>query len=116
MSDNKLLVDGEFWEEAAGLAEDMVEAGADEEKALNAIADFLDTIIPMNVIIPGPIGEAAEILDGPFIRKGVEEIFAFLKSLFHVDPEKKAARKAKRAEKKNERKAKRAARKAAKEI
>lgn len=109
------VYDGEFWDDAAALVEDLVESGANEEKALDAVASFLDGLLPLDVIVPGPAGKVAELADGPIIRKGVEEIFDWLKELVKVDPEKKAARKAKRAERRAARKAKREARRAEKE-
>ena len=110
MSDKKLVLndkDKEFVASVLDLADDVLDADGDEDKVLEAVADFVDTALPFNVIIPGPIGDIVEELDGPIILEGVENLAAFFKKLFKVDPEKKAARKAKRKARREERKARR---------
>lgn len=93
----------ELAEEVTGLAEDLIEAGADETKTIGAIAGFLDHLIPMDVLVPGPAGVAAEAVDGP----AIEWLLTRMRDLLRVDPEKQAARQARR---KARREARRAAR------
>lgn len=99
MEKKLVLKDPEFVHEVVGLVDDLVSAGADEDKALDAVANFVDTVLPFDVFVPGAAGDALEAADGPVIRKGLEELVAFLKKLFQADPEKKAARQAARAKK-----------------
>jgi hypothetical protein len=94
-----------LWEEAKDLAEDLVDAGGDEEQVIEAIAEFLDSIIPLDKLIPGLPGIILEESDDDFF----EMALTALRDLFKVDPEKREARRARRAEKKAARKAKRAA-------
>jgi hypothetical protein len=97
------------WEEAQDLTEELADAGADQEKAAHAVADFLDAILPLDKIIPGELGKLAEKADGPLF----EEIVEALAKLFKVDPEKQAARRARRKERQAARRDRRAKRKAA---
>lgn len=101
----------EVWEEAKDLTEELAEAGADEDKAAHAVADFLDAILPLDKLIPGELGQVAEEADGPIF----EEIVEALIKLFKVDPEKKAERQGKRRERQAARRERRAERKAEKE-
>ena len=93
----------EVFEEAKDLAVELSDAGADEDKTINAIADFLDAIIPLNAIIPGPLGQLAEEADGIFFDKLVRGIA----EAFKIDPEKQAARREKRKERKQKRQSRR---------
>ena len=96
------------WEEAKDLTEELGDAGADEEKAAHAVADFLDAIIPLDKVIPGELGRLAEEADGPVF----EAIVGALVKLFKVDPEKRAERRAKRKERQAARKERREQRRA----
>ena len=98
----------EVWEEAKDLTEELVEAGSDEDKAVKAVANFLDAILPLDKLIPGELGDIAEDADGMIF----EEIVAGLAKLFKVDPVKQAERRARRKEKQSTRRAKRIAKKA----
>jgi hypothetical protein len=98
----------EVWEEAKDLTEELVEAGSDEDKAVKAVADFLDAILPLDKLIPGELGDIAEDADGMIF----EEIVARLAKLVKVDPAKQAERRARRKEKQSTRRAKRIAKKA----
>ena len=97
------------WTEAQDLTEELAEAGADQEKAAHAVADFLDAVLPLDKIIPGELGKLAEKADGPLF----DEIVEALAKLFKVDPEKQAARRARRKERQAARRERRAKRKAA---
>lgn len=76
------------------LAENLVASGLEEDKAVRAVATFLDAIVPLDVLIPGPAGVVAEELDGAAFERAVQA----LTDLFKVDPEKRAARQAERTE------------------
>ena len=101
----------EVWEEAKDLTEELVDAGADEEKVAHAVADFLDAIIPLDKVIPGELGKLAEEADGPIFEAIVEALI----KLFKVDPEKRAERRARRKERQGKRKERRTERKAERE-
>lgn len=101
----------EVWEEAKDLTEELVDAGSDEDKAVAAVADFLDAILPLDKLIPGELGDIAEEADGMIF----EEIVGGLAQLFKVDPEKRAERKARRKKRREARQERRAERKAEKE-
>lgn len=96
-----LLVDDtrEFASQVIELADDIVEAKGNEDKILDAVASFLDTALPFDLLIPGAVGQAVELADGPVVHEALETLADFLKKLFHADPEKKAARQAKRRKK-----------------
>ena len=68
------------WTEARDLADDLAEAGGDEEEAARAIIRFVDAIIPLDVLLPGPLGRMIEFADGPVIERLVEMLVAALKS------------------------------------
>lgn len=100
-----------LWEEATDLAESLVDAGSDEDAVIASVAEFLDSVIPLDQIVPGLPGVFLESADEDFF----EMILSALKKLFEVDPEKKAERKARRAERKAARLLRRAERKAARQ-
>jgi hypothetical protein len=97
----------EVWEEAKDLTEELADSGADEDRVVHAVADFLDAILPLDKLVPGELGEIAEQADGPIF----EEIVGALVKLFKVDPEKRAERKARRKERQAARRKKRGERK-----
>jgi len=96
------------WEEAEVLLEDLVAEGLDEDAAALAVARFLDAVLPLDALIPGPLGELAEAADGPILARVVQALLA----LFRSDPDRKAERRARRTARKAEREAKREARRA----
>ena len=98
-----------LWEEATDLAQDLVESGSDKDAVVSSVAEFLDSVIPLDQIVPGLPGVFLEAADEDFF----EMVLGALKKLFEVDPEKQAERKAKRAERKAARLLRRAERKAA---
>lgn len=100
----------EVWEEAKDLTEELVDAGSDEDKAVAAVADFLDAILPLDKLLPGELGEVAEKADGIIF----EEIVGGLANLFKVDPQKRAERKERRKERRKARQERRAERRAEK--
>jgi hypothetical protein len=102
---------GKVIDEAVDFAEDVLESGGEEDKVIEAVADFLDALLPLDKFIPGPVGDALEAKDDD----AFEVALRALKKAFEVDPEKRTERRARRAERKAERKARRAARKAERE-
>lgn len=106
MGDKKIELEdfNEVFEEAKDLAVELSDAGADKDKTIDAIADFLDAIIPLNAIIPGPLGELAEEADGIFFDKLVRGIA----EAFKVDPIKRAERREGREKRKELRQDRRA--------
>jgi hypothetical protein len=97
-----------LWEKAQDLAEEMVDAGANPEHAARAVAEFLDAMVPLHLLLPGLPGMAAELADGPLI----EQVILLLLGLFRQDPEKRAARRERRLQCRRERMRKRAKRRA----
>jgi len=80
------------WDAGLDMAEELVSSGVEEDKAVKAVATFLDKIVPLDALIPGPVGVIAEELDGAAFERVVKAI----SDLFKVDPEKRAERKANR--------------------
>jgi hypothetical protein len=81
--------------------DDLIDAGGDEDQIVEAVSEFLDAALPLDILIPGAPGVAAEALDGKLFGILVP---LFIKT-FRVDPEKRAARKARRAARKAARQA-----------
>jgi hypothetical protein len=98
----------EVWDEAKDLTEELVDAGSDEDKAVAAVADFLDAILPLDKLIPGELGELAESADDEIFEK----VIGGLADLFKVDPVKRAERRARRKARQEERRERRATRRA----
>lgn len=94
-------------------AEDLVlavsEAKAEDNEAIvKAVAQFLDAVLPLDVLIPSPLGMALERHDD----RALEALIHQLSRVFHADPAKKAARierRKRRHEEREERKAQRRA-------
>lgn len=93
----------DLWTDAQDLAEDLSEAGDDKAKIAVAVATFLDAIVPLDVLVPGPGGVALEAIDGP----AFERVIDALVKAFRRDPERRAVRQAKRAARRAERAARR---------
>ena len=97
----------EVWEEAKDLTEELVEAGSDEDKVIEAVADFLDAVLPLDKLIPGELGELAESADDEVF----EAVIGGLAGLFKGDPVKRAERRARRKQRQADRREKRESRK-----
>lgn len=81
-----------LWEEGQDLAEDLADAGANEDKVAEAVAHFLDAIVPMNLLVPGLPGVILEAKDGDIFEAAIKAIRDLLRS----DPEKREARRERR--------------------
>lgn len=92
-----------LWEEAKDLGDDLVDAGGDPDKVAEAVATFLDALIPLDVLVPGLPGMILEMGDGPAFK----QIVGALVDLFKVDPEKRRMRREARQAKRHARRAKR---------
>ena len=75
------------------VSELMDDSKIDSDEAIDLLAATLDALIPLNKIIPGPLGELAEQADDELFR----EIAKVLIKSFSVNPDKIEAR-ARRAE------------------
>ena len=91
-------------EEAGDLVLDLCEPQRSPEQIAQSVARFLDAIVPLDVLIPGPVGLAAEQID----QIAFDRIVTHLMRVFHADPEKKAERRHRRAKRRKERQARRA--------
>lgn len=91
------------WKEAEDLMGDLADADGDESEIAEAVAQFLDALVPLNIILPGVAGIAAESVDDEVFRKVVD----LLVDLFRVDPDKRAARREKRQTRRAERRERR---------
>lgn len=98
-------------EDAAELGDHLIRNGIDDVEAASSIAQFLDDLLPMDVLIPGPAGVAVEIADGVVVK----HIAQLLINAFRVSPEVREKRQARRAERKAARIARREKRRARKE-
>lgn len=87
------------------LVEDLTDANADGDKdaAIRAVAEFLDLVIPMNVLVPGLPGTILESFDVTVF----DVLLRLLTNHIKVDPDRKAIRQARRQERKAKRQAKR---------
>ena len=95
-----------LWTEASDLADDLADAGADPDAVAHAVAEFLDAMVPLDVLLPGVVGVAAEAADGPAFKQVVQVLL----DLLRVDPAKREARRQRRAARRAERQARRAGR------
>lgn len=92
--------------EGRELVEDVLDSD-NEDEVIEAIAEFLDSVIPMRALVPGIAGVLLEQADFTVFELVLKGLKASVKGI-KVDPDKKAERKARRA-------ARRAARKEARE-
>ena len=60
----------------------------DRDAVVKAVAQFLDAVLPFDLVLPGPLGQVVERHDD----KALEAIIHNLTKVFHADPAKKAAR------------------------
>jgi hypothetical protein len=81
-----------IWTEAQDLAEDLADAGGNHDRVAAAVATFLDAIVPLDLLVPGPGGIALEAIDGA----AFERVVKALVEAFRKDPAKRAERKARR--------------------
>ena len=51
------------WKEAEDLMGHLADADGDESEIAEAVAQFLDALVPLNIILPGVAGIAAESVD-----------------------------------------------------
>lgn len=101
----------EILEEAEDLVLELAASGKDKEAIAAAVAQFLDAILPLNVLIPNPIGVLAEQNDELVFKALVTQLMR----VFHADPAKKAERKQRRQQRRAERQQRREAKRLAKE-
>jgi hypothetical protein len=83
------------WADVWGTLDELVEAGTDRDEALDLVAKALDQALPLDQLIPTPVGAALESVDGPVLRA-----LLGLGWSLATDAKARAARKAKRAAKK----------------
>lgn len=86
-------------EEAEGLVHDLNDAGLDADARVDAVARFLDAILPLDVLIPGPLGQVAECADGPAFAALVRA----LKNVHFWDEKHRAERQRQREERRKRR-------------
>jgi hypothetical protein len=94
-------------EEAEDLILDLTEAEGDREKIAKSVAQFIDAFLPLDLLVPGPLGQLAEQVD----QAALEYVVSHLMKVFHADPEKKAQRRQRRLERREARASRRAQRK-----
>jgi hypothetical protein len=96
----------ELIENAEDLVLELSETDREDKEAIaKAVAKFLDTIVPLDILIPGPIGQLAEKVD----YNAFEFLIQHLVKVFHVDPVKKAERQLRRQQRREERQQRREA-------
>ena len=95
-----------IWAEAQDLAADLSQAGTDQALAAAAVATFLDAIVPLDVLVPGPAGLALEAVDGAAFQR----VVLALLNAFQPDPARKEARLLRRVERRAARVARRSIR------
>lgn len=49
-------------------AQKLLKSGKDKEATVLEVIRIIDAMVPWNVLIPGPIGAALEVVDGPIAR------------------------------------------------
>lgn len=94
-------------EEAEDLILDLVESEGDREKIAKSVAQFIDAFLPLDLLVPGPLGQLAEQVD----QAALEYVVSKLMRVFHADPEKKAQRRQRRLDRREVRALRRAQRK-----
>jgi NADH:ubiquinone oxidoreductase subunit B-like Fe-S oxidoreductase len=98
----------EILDEAEDLVLELSSSGKDKEAIAAAVAQFLDAILPLDVLIPNPIGTLAEQNDEAVFKALVSQLMR----VFHADPAKKAERKQRRQQRRAERKQRRESKRA----
>lgn len=83
----------------------------DKEAVVKAVAEFLDAILPLDILIPGPVGQLAEKQDEALFSLLIHQLTRVL----HVDPAKKAERQLRRQQRREERQRRREEKRLAKE-
>lgn len=98
-----------IFEEAEDLVLDLAETKTADKLAIaKAVAKFLDAVVPLDVVLPGPAGLLAEQVD----EIAFQAVVLKLMQVFHADPAKKAERIQRRRKRREERKERRTQKKA----
>lgn len=90
------------WDEVVDMVEAAHESGLDEDDAIQAAVELLDTLVDLSIL--GPAGEALELVDAAVLGAIIRLVWAT------QSPEKKAARQERRAARRARRHERRAAR------
>ena len=94
-------------EEAEDLILDLTDSDSSsemrKEQIVLAVAKFLDAVVPLDFLIPSPVGVLAEQADEIVFKHLVTQLMR----VFHADPAKKAERIQRRQERRERRKARR---------
>jgi len=92
-------------EQVVDLVDDLLDAGEDRDDVIDAVVEFLDSLVRLDLWLPAPVGGIAEVVDGPVIRAIVSLVVAFA-----GDPATRAARREKRTARREARRDRRRAR------
>jgi hypothetical protein len=95
-------------EQVVDLVDDLLDSGNDRDDVIDAIVEFIDSLVRLDLWLPGPVGAVAEQVDGAVIRAAVSVLVAVA-----GDPTARAARRERRVERRANRRARRIARRAA---
>ncbi len=91
-------------EEAEDLVLSLEESEGNREKIAKSVAQFIDAFLPLDLLVPGPLGQLAEQVD----QVALEYVVNHLMRVFHADPETKAQRKQRRLQRREARERRRA--------
>ena len=64
----KRILDLVPWAHVQELLDGLASDGWDRDEALDYVAQMLDEALPLDALIPGPVGLALETIDGPVLR------------------------------------------------
>ena len=92
------------WDEVVDMVEAAQEGGLDEDDAIQAAVELLDTLVDLSIL--GPAGEALELVDAAVLGAIIRLVWAT------QSPERVAARQARRSARRARRHERRAARRA----
>lgn len=99
MPDDKVdvreVLRGVPWDELADVADELTEAGVDEDDVLREVAEVVDAVVPFNILIPGPIGALLEAKDDEAAHRILRVVWAKIKAIVAAsrNPEMREARK-----------------------
>jgi hypothetical protein len=56
------------WDDVLATLDALADAGWEKDAALDLVAGLLDKALPLDTLVPGPVGAALEAIDGPVFR------------------------------------------------
>lgn len=95
------------WAEITELMETLAQQGVSEDDIVPAVVQVLDAAIPLQILVPNPLGAILERFDGPALQVAVR--FAWSLARGTSSPEERQSRRAERRQRRQQRRATRRA-------